>query len=512
MGKNQEYATQYAGFAMEQMRRYGIPASVTLAQGILESSNGQSELSRLGNNHFGIKATPSWLQEGGDFLVYTDDKPDEKFCKYASVGDSFEHHSRFLKENSRYATCFALPPDDYKGWTENIAKAGYATGNGYAKNLQHIIEANGLQKYDRQVMQEIQSQNKKIETASEKHLSNDNEYAFPLERKEFLFVTSPFGMRTDPMDKTKQEMHKGIDIRTNRESVLATESNGKVVAVNHHADTHGGKSVTVEYERKDGGKVQCSYMHLNEVGVKVGDAIRAGQKLGVSGNSGTRTTGEHLHFGVRSIATDGTIRDMDPAAYLAEIAQKGNIKLTALHNGRDLMAKYKTDIPATTKSPSSDEWIKKLLSSEDGGIQLSGNGDPLLDMAMTAFSSLMVLAVQIDNKSEEGKKTVISENVYNRTVDLTALLPGMKSCSLTISEKGKAILQADNGSMQIERELQPSELNRLSVTLNNPNLTEESKRMRVAGMVNSVILSQQASVNFEQEMSRQQERTENLRR
>ena len=154
-GKNKEYADKYAEYAMEQMRRYGIPASVTLAQGILESSNGQSELARKENNHFGIKATQSWIAEGGRYSLYSDDKPNEKFCSYDNVGDSYEHHSRFLKENSRYAECFNLRPDDYKGWTEGIAKAGYATGGNYAGTLQKIIEQNGLDKYDRQVMQEM---------------------------------------------------------------------------------------------------------------------------------------------------------------------------------------------------------------------------------------------------------------------------------------------------------------------------------------------------------------------
>ena len=100
MSRNQEYAAQYAEYAMEQMRRYGIPASVTLAQGILESSNGRSRLAQNENNHFGIKATPSWIAEGGRYGLYSDDKPNEKFCSYDSVGDSYEHHSRFLKENS----------------------------------------------------------------------------------------------------------------------------------------------------------------------------------------------------------------------------------------------------------------------------------------------------------------------------------------------------------------------------------------------------------------------------
>ena len=103
MSRNQEYVEQYAEYAMEQMRRYGIPASVTLAQGICESASGQSELSRKGNNHFGIKATSGWVQNGGKYLVYTDDRPNEKFCQYASVGDSYEHHSQFLKGNKRIA-------------------------------------------------------------------------------------------------------------------------------------------------------------------------------------------------------------------------------------------------------------------------------------------------------------------------------------------------------------------------------------------------------------------------
>ena len=99
MGKNAAYAAQHAEEAKEQMRRYGIPASVILAQAILESSNGQSQLSRECNNHFGIKATASWLKNGGEYGVYTDDKPNEKVCKYKSVGDSYEHQSKFLKEN-----------------------------------------------------------------------------------------------------------------------------------------------------------------------------------------------------------------------------------------------------------------------------------------------------------------------------------------------------------------------------------------------------------------------------
>lgn len=514
MSKNKEYAEKYAEFAMEQMRKYGIPASVTLAQGILESSNGQSRMALNENNHFGIKATPGWIAQGGKYGIYTDDKPNEKFCSYDSVGDSYEHHSKFLVENKRYAECFDLSPDDYKGWTEGLAKAGYASGGNYAQSLQKIIEANGLQKYDRMVMAETKAQG--LEIGQEMNAdANKEAYSFPVEREDFMFVTSPFGMRTDPMDAGKQQMHKGIDIRCKGDAVLATENNGKVVAVNHNANTAGGKSVTIEYPRSDGSKVQNTYMHLSSVDVKVGDTVQAGQKVGVSGNTGTRTTGEHLHFGVAQITADGQKRDIDPAIYLADIAQKGNIKLQALHNGNDLLAKYKTEVTATpqeTKSQSPEEWMKKLLSSEDSGVGLSGTNNPIMDMVVKAFSSLMMLAVVIDNKNEEEQKEAISEMAGSRKVELTSLLPHMKSCALVIGENNKAVLQADNGTVQVSRELSTVELSRLSATLNNPELSEESKRMRVAGMVNAIVLSQQASQNFEQGMSEQQSQNEQIRR
>ena len=526
MSKNQTYADQYAEVAMEQMKRYGIPASVILAQGILESSNGKSELSRLGNNHFGIKATASWLKNGGEYLVYTDDKPNEKFCKYDSVADSYEHHSRFLANNQRYAQCFKLSPDDYKGWTNSIAKAGYASGMGYATSLQQIIERNGLQKYDQQVMAEMKAQGKSFgvadnprKTASGESVNNGSEesrqsngkYSFPVLRDTFLFITSPFGMRQDPMDKNKQQMHKGIDIRCKGDAVLATENGGKMVAVNQNVNTAGGKSITVEYARTDGSKIQTTYLHLSEINVKVGDTVSAGQKLGVSGNTGTRTTGEHLHFGVKTIATDGTSRDVDPASYLAEIAQKGNIKQQALYNGNDLLAKYKTDA-SNTESLSPDAWMKKLLSSEDSSVGLPVGGDPILEMAMTAFSSLMMLAVQIDNKSAEEQKAAISQSVSERSVDLTSLVSGMKICSLSIGDNGRVILTADNGNVKMSRELTSAELSRLSATLNNDSLSEETKRLRVAGMVNGIVISQQASQNFEQGMQEQQGRSENMHR
>jgi len=540
MSKNQQYAERYAAEAMEQMKRYGIPASVTLAQGILESSNGQSELSQLGNNHFGVKASKSWLKNGGDYLVYTDDKPNEKFCKYATVGDSYEHHSKILKNSSRYSQCFKLSPDDYKGWTKGIERGGYATNGGYAANLQKIIETNGLQKYDQQVMQEMRAEGKQFgveqnarsstsvsvssedtksvgrastsssdkQTASQK---GNGQYSFPVKRDDFLFITSPFGMRQDPMDKSKQQMHKGIDIRAKHDDVLATENGGKVVSVNHNTNTGGGKSVTVEYARADGSKVQTTYMHLDSIAVKVGDELKAGQKLGVSGNTGTRTTGEHLHFGVKNISADGKTRDVDPASYLAEIAQKGNLKQQALYNGNDLLAKYKDNGSGVDTSLSPDDWMKKLLSSENASTGLS-SADPIMGLVTTMYGSLLALAVQIDNKSEEEQKAQISEAVSKRQVDLKPLVPTMKECVLSVGDNGKAVLSADNGTTKVTRILTNAEFSRLSQVLGDSNLSNEAKKMRIAGMVSTIVLTQQASQNYEQVMEQQEGQSQTIQR
>lgn len=517
-GKNQAYAERYAEYAMEQMRLYGIPASVTLAQGILESASGQSRLAQNENNHFGIKATQSWIAGGGRYGLYTDDKPNEKFCSYDSVGDSYAHHSRFLKENSRYASCFKLDADDYRGWAQGLDKAGYATAGKYAPALISIIERNDLQRYDRMVMEEMNAKGLKPgQGTPQMQPTNVNGteqgYSFPLKREEFLFVTSPFGMRTDPTDPSKKQMHKGMDIRCDNEAVLATEKDGKVVAVNDNANTPGGKSVTVEYAREGGAKVQVSYLHLSSTSVKVGDTVNAGQQIGVSGNTGTRTTGSHLHFGVKQIAGDGTGRDMDPAAYLAEIAEKGNIRLTAMHDGQNLLAKYKSPNPDSSvidTSLSPEEWMKKLLSSEDSGIGMGGYGqDPVMEMAMTLFSSLMALAVQIDNKTEEEKMAAATAAATDRRIDLTSLVQGMRECTLMVKEGENPVLSVDTGTNRFSAQLTAADMNRLNLVLSDSTLTSEEKKERISGIVGNIALNAQLSQDYRQGMS-QQSQSENI--
>lgn len=516
MGVNKQYAEKYAEFAMEQMRKYGIPASVTLAQAILESQNGRSELAIKENNHFGIKATKGWLDGGGKYGLYTDDKPNEKFCSYKSVADSYEHHSKFLAENKRYAACFKLSPDDYKGWTEGIAKAGYASGGNYAASLQNIIEINGFDKYDRMVMEEMRSQGKEFGVGKEQKPAVEQKgtgYSFPVKRDEFMLVTSPFGMRKDPMDPSKQQMHKGIDIQCKNDRLLATENNGKVVAVNQNPQTAGGKSVTLEYSMEDGTKMQCTYMHLSEVNVKVNDVVQAGDAIGVSGNTGTRTTGEHLHFGVKAIAADGTSRDIDPAAYLADIAQKGNIKIQALHNGKDLLESYKQEQTETVEdvlAQSPDEWLKKLMSSEDSGVKMGNEGDPIINLACQLFMGIMSVIAMLNGQDNEEKMEAATQAAVNKSVDLKPLFPNMKSCEMTIYDN-KPMLNIDTGTVKINHQLTNTEYTKLVQTLGDSSLSVEDKRQRITTMVSGIVATNQASQNFEQQMDASRSKDESVK-
>ena len=139
------YIKQYAPLAVEQMKQHNVPASITLAQGLLESGAGLSTLSRKSNNHFGIKCGGGWR---GRSVRANDDAPNECFRAYRKVEDSYEDHSLFLVGNQRYASLFKLKKTDYKSWARGLKKAGYATDPSYANKLITIIETYDLYKYD----------------------------------------------------------------------------------------------------------------------------------------------------------------------------------------------------------------------------------------------------------------------------------------------------------------------------------------------------------------------------
>ncbi|WP_346856976.1 glucosaminidase domain-containing protein [uncultured Draconibacterium sp.] len=144
----EEYIKRWQLIAIEEMNRSGIPASITMAQGCLESGNGNSELSRKSNNHFGIKCKKGWT---GKKVYYDDDAKNECFRKYRTVEDSYVDHTNFLMGNPRYASLFELDPTDYKAWAKGLKKAGYATAHDYDKRLIKIIEENKLHRLDKKM-------------------------------------------------------------------------------------------------------------------------------------------------------------------------------------------------------------------------------------------------------------------------------------------------------------------------------------------------------------------------
>ena len=532
----QQYIDQYAEYAMEQMRRYGIPASVTLAQGIIESANGKSTLAETANNHFGVKGTFN-----GAYVVANDDKPKEKFKKYDNVGQSYEDHSKVLMASRYQKYVSSLSPDDYKGWAAGIKKGGYATDSNYVSTIVGVIEGNNLQKYDQMVMEQMKREGRQFGVASNplSAASHGNpstlstslkrtgfdlaqgQYSMPVSRDAFMLVTSPYGPRKDPMDRTKTQIHHGIDIKTNSDAVLATENNGTIVAVNHNTNTGSGKSVTVEYSRADGSATRVQYMHLSQINVQKGDSVNAGQKLGLSGNTGSRTTGEHLHLGVINVSADGKQQWVNPAAYLSEINQKGNLQKQAQYNGKDLLAQYQaggsTTMPSQSQEQASpDDWMSRLMSSDDAALGYgqtgsNGNDGGLLDSIMKMFMTMLMLTMQMENKTQEEKVQMVTDALVNKRIDLSGFTPNLQSSALTIKQDGTAVLTTDDGKQQYSHELTTAEQTRLSQILNS-DADNATKQQRIGTMVYTITFAQQASQNYEQIATQQQSQEQTIQR
>lgn len=148
----QQYIQRFAPYAVEEMEKYKIPASITLAQGLLETGGGQSRLAQQGNNHFGIKCKEDWT---GRTMAHTDDAPNECFRVYDNPRESYEDHSKFLATRKYYAGLFKLDPKDYKAWAHGLKKAGYATNPRYAYILLDKIEKYRLYEYDQTNSREV---------------------------------------------------------------------------------------------------------------------------------------------------------------------------------------------------------------------------------------------------------------------------------------------------------------------------------------------------------------------
>ena len=172
----QEYIELYKENAIKSMQAFKIPASITMAQAILESGSGNSELAQKANNHFGIKCHKEW---DGKKVFHDDDSKNECFRKYQTVYESFEDHSKFLTTRDRYSFLFSLDISDYKEWAHGLKKAGYATNPKYAQLLIKIIEENNLQELDKAVLTGVQvSAVKQVESAEETSVKSAASLAF----------------------------------------------------------------------------------------------------------------------------------------------------------------------------------------------------------------------------------------------------------------------------------------------------------------------------------------------
>lgn len=200
------YINKYKDLAIDHMQTYKIPASITLAQGLLESGAGESTLAIKSNNHFGIKCSTQWT---GKQVYHNDDKKNDCFRKYNSAEGSFQDHALFLTERDRYKSLFSLKATDYKGWAKGLQKAGYATDKSYANKLIQIIEDYELYNYD-----------KAGSKSKPKSKNNTQEYIVEKE------------VEVEKIETSKPQYNNNRP--SNKPSNLATTTNQKILTINSH--------------------------------------------------------------------------------------------------------------------------------------------------------------------------------------------------------------------------------------------------------------------------------------
>jgi len=200
------YIDNYNEIAKKEMVLYGIPASITLAQGILESGAGRAVLSKKSNNHFGIKCHKDWI---GDRVYHDDDELQECFRKYKDPKYSFRDHSLFLSQRSRYQSLFKLKKDDYKSWATGLRKAGYATDPKYPEKLIRIIEKNELYRYDDEVLGKKTRKKK----GDKKNIDKKETKNYTVEKGETLYsISRRFSVSVDKLKKLNKLKSNHISI------------------------------------------------------------------------------------------------------------------------------------------------------------------------------------------------------------------------------------------------------------------------------------------------------------
>lgn len=208
----ENYIDTYKHIAMDHMRKHKIPASITLAQGLLESGAGMSELTKRSNNHFGIKCHRDWT---GGRVYAKDDTPNDCFRKYNRAEESFDDHSQFLVKGVRYKFLFNLSPTDYVGWARGLQKSGYATDRAYANKLIKLIDDYELYQYDKENYRRSQSiRSEGSSSANWKHQPFKTYglvYVIAVEGDTYEGIAAEFGFKTKDLLKYN-EVPKGFPL------------------------------------------------------------------------------------------------------------------------------------------------------------------------------------------------------------------------------------------------------------------------------------------------------------
>ncbi len=206
------YIKKYRKTAIKEMRKYGIPASITLAQGILESGNGESRLAKKGKNHFGIKCTSDW---NGRTIREDDDKKDECFRRYRKVKHSYRDHSEFIATKKRYAFLFEYDKRDYKAWANGLKQAGYATNPNYPTLLINLIEKYNLDKYDkrgarRAIRKEERVESQEIDASSN---TNNNYKTHTVQKGDTMYsIAKKYNISVDKLKKLNKKSNDSLYI------------------------------------------------------------------------------------------------------------------------------------------------------------------------------------------------------------------------------------------------------------------------------------------------------------
>ncbi len=270
-----DYIEKFKDEAIRQQAKYKIPASITLAQGLLESGAGRGKLAMESNNHFGIKCHGVW---NGEKVYHDDDEKGECFRKYDNPFHSYEDHSIFLTSRSRYAELFSLKITDYKGWANGLKKCGYATDKAYASKLIGIIELYNLNKYDTESLPKREKK-KAVKTLHTPYTSWELLYIETHQGDTFENIGKEFGIKARKLAKYN-DLPK--DIVLNEGTIIYLEEKNKYSKKGYkfHIVKEGE---SLHYIAQKYGMKLSSIYSLNNISFdyipKVGDTLKLNRKI-----------------------------------------------------------------------------------------------------------------------------------------------------------------------------------------------------------------------------------------